>query len=303
MKDLLRKSAIILRQHPILWVPYIVAEVIDRCMSWFRHFADGRIFRWVANRQIHSALGNFAAHSTEAAVMHNLSRLREILFWTTQYISICIFATAMVFTAILTGILLRDQPSALAQATAKLRTYPKRILVYASKAWLLGLLLFTSSLVALLFLHPGSHSFAAVSSSHAYPAISDGLNLLTGLCFVWLMAPVAINLLRPPGSPALAMQDRRIGQYFYMLTFVVIWAVEHSLDPAISELLRKLPATHYAVDYFLFPLIELLSVFPFIAFALIADPDLQRRVTDSGFGAPEWLRTLMPLHFQPRREP
>lgn len=297
MKDLLRKSASILRQHPILWVPYIVAELIDSCLNRLRYFVDRRFVIWVAHRPISSVLGgNLAPHGINAATMQNLSHLTAVVASAAHYVSLCIFTTAMVFTAILAGIILRDQQPAFANATAKLRTYPKGILIYALKAWLLSTVLWAFCLIVLplLALHPGSRTFSAVSA---------GLSLLTGLCFVWVMAPVAINLLRPPGSPALAMQDRRIGRYIYMLTFAVIWVVEHSLDPAISELLRKLPAAHYAVDYFLFPLIDLVIVFAYLAFALIADPDLQGRVTDIGFGAPEWLRTLMPLHFQPRREP
>jgi hypothetical protein len=58
----------------------------------------------------------------------------------------------------------------------------------------------------------------------------------------------------------------------------------------------------YATYYFS-PLISGLPfVFLYVAFALIADPDLKDRVAPVDFRLPEWLRSLLPLHFEARKE-
>lgn len=142
MKEHLRRTIAILRAYPVLWVPYVVATVLAYCLDLLRHVAERRIVYWEFSRQVPSVLGgNFSRRPFDASAMETVHRLRSVLVWAVHYVNISIFAVAMVLTAMLAYASLCNEQPAFAFAAARLTSYPKRILVYAAKAWFLMLVL------------------------------------------------------------------------------------------------------------------------------------------------------------------
>jgi hypothetical protein len=295
MKNLWSKTAFVLRRYPILWAPYAVAMLLTCSLSLFRRFVSNRILPWIATRQVESVLGgNFAPRDFDSVPMQTVRQLRSALEWGTRYVNICIVALALVLTAMMVSVILRGEGPAFAAAGTRLRTYPTRILVYSSKVWLLSLLLS----VALWWpIH------LSVTNLYKGYSVSDGLDLLGRLCFAWVMAPIAIKLLRPAESAALPVLDKRLARYIYLATITAEYLMEYLLRPLVSIPGLYSSNAKYAA-YCFSPLISGLPfVFLYVAFALIADPDLQERVVPVEFWLPEWLRSLMPLHSEARKEP
>jgi hypothetical protein len=294
MKSLGRKTAFLLRRHRILWAPYAVAMILTCSLSLLRGFVIDRILLWIASRQIESVLGgNFSSRGFDSVPIETLRRFNSALAWGTDYVSNCIDAAALVLTAILVGVILRGEGPALACAGARLRIYPKRILIYSWKEWFLRLVL---SAVLDWPIH------LSVTKLYRGYSASDGLDLLGRLCFAWVMAPIAINLLRPANAGALSIQDKRLARYIYMLAVTTRYLLEYLQRPLVSVPGLYSSNAKYAAYYFSPLIAGLPFVFLYIAFALIADPDLQDRIAPVDFRLPVWLRSLMPLHFEARKD-
>lgn len=299
MKELWRKSIALLRNHPVLVLPFVFSELLTGSVSWLRHLASSGVIRWVSHRQIESVLGeNFGSRAVDAASMRTASRLNSALSWGTHYVSISIETAALVLTVIMAGLILHnEQPVLAATAAARLRAYPKRILLYSAKAWLLTLVL--STLITFFLYLPASR---LRFGSPSFSVLSSGLGLLGTACLAWVMAPIAIRLLRSAGSPAISNQERELGRYAFLLAAAAGWAIGFLLHPLISELSHRLPGATEAVVIFSSLIINLPYVQLYIALAFIADASLEVHQMPGDPRLRKLLRAAMPLHFERRGE-
>jgi hypothetical protein len=300
MKSLWSKTAFILRRHRILWLPYLAAGILTCTLTLLRRLASDQILHWILSRrvEVESVLGgNIGSRGFDPSSMQIVRQLRSVLEWGTHYVNIGIDAVALVLTALMVGVILHGEGSALAGAGAKLHDYPKRILVYTSKAWLL-LLILDVALFWPIYLPASTFHF----SSRGESVLSIGLDLLGRFCFAWVMAPIALKLLRPANSAALPNPDRKIGRYVFLLISAAQFLIELLLRPVASVPGLYSSKGAYAGYYFAPLVTGLPFVFLYVAFALIADPELRDRVMPVAATPPAWLRFLMPLHFVPRRE-
>lgn len=298
MGSLVRKTALILRTHPILWAPYIIAAILTSGLDWLRRLASSHILQWALTRQIESVQGGiFSPRVFERVSILTIMRLRSALLWGVHFVDICIYAIALVFTAILAGAILRGERPVFAATAPRLRGFSMRILAYSAKIWVLMLVLYLA--LDWPFYLP---DVAQHLSHRAFSALSIGIGLLHSLCYAWVMAPLAIRLLRPANPMPLSNAERKLARSIAIFAALADELILRALDPLVS-----LSGIHaQAANEALYSLVVLVAALPYVflyvAFALIADPELQSREVPDDSSLVKLLRSLMPLHFQPRSE-
>lgn len=265
MRALVRKSAELLRKHPILWLPYICANLCASGLSRLRSMGMKEIFYWLAVKRWHPAPAGTSTSSIFDAAVRNVERLNSVLVWGLTYVEFSIDSTAMVLTALLVGLALCNERPALWAALKGLRGYPARILLYALKFWFLYLALDVVLLEAGSLFRP----LAYLNDPGGSP-LTTGVDSAAAIFFAWLMAPIAIRLLRRAGAPAPSKAQKRLGRYCFMLTVAVSLILGRVLDPIFLKYIAGsiAPAVSLA-------LASLLAQFPFvllyIALALLAN--------------------------------
>jgi hypothetical protein len=281
MRELSSKAAELFRKNPVLWLPFFCAHLLTSCLVWVRKFATHEILAWIMTKR--SVLGgNLGRSDLHSDTIQTIERISFSMQWGTIYVDSCLNAIALVLTAVLLGMIVRSQRPSLATAFAALRYYPERILFYSLKFWLLSVVL--DALMA----WPASHLLETMPNRIKWIllALTDGQVLLTMLCSAWVMAPIAIRLLRPVDSGIVSAEDKRKGRYFYMLTVAAMFTLSRILFPLVTRLPFNATYERAIVDLASF-VVSFLSVLLFIALALLAasDPDrCQTMVFDDEFG-------------------
>jgi hypothetical protein len=298
MREIGRKTILLIRTHPILWTPYIAAALLASTLSWLRQLAAHRILHWTPIRQVESVLGgNLSSRGFDPNTFMDLMRLRSALTWAVTFLINSVYAAALVFTAILVAAILLNERPILALSAGRLRGYSRRILIYAAKIWILMLVLYLA--LDWPFYLPGVRDLL---SSRAISVLNIGISVLDALCYAWVMAPLAVNLLRLPGGVPLSIADRRRARSIAVLVGLADVLVRHILDWLVWSFGLYGSIANDIAYYSARLIAGLPYVLLYVALSLIADPELQLRAVPDDSTLLKWLRSLMPLHFEPRGE-
>jgi hypothetical protein len=184
-------------------------------------------------------------------------------------------------------------------ALARLRDYPKRILGYSVKLYLLELAFaVTVSYPAIRLEEWLAHSATPASwKGAAQFALTQGQALVSLPILVWIMTPIAIRLLRIPGAERPSTEEKKLGRYFAILAGIGAIALEIALFPPLFRLvsLRGFPDLVY--DW----IISLVLSSPFllgnIGWALIAAGE-----SSLSLNWPELFHAFSPLRFDERED-
>src|ERR1700722_14622238 len=135
------------RWHPIVWVPYVCADLTASCLTWLRRLGTRGLIHWFAetNRgnHSHSVLEhNTISFSFGSPTIQTAEKIHAILVWGTHYANIFVYTIALVLTAILVAMIIRGENPSLKAAIASLSAYPKRASLYSFKSWFLMLALY-----------------------------------------------------------------------------------------------------------------------------------------------------------------
>jgi hypothetical protein len=79
MKKLLQKTVNTFLRHPILWLPYLCAYLLQDCLGWLRKLARKEIFVWCMTGIRHSVLGGPDIPFSNANGTRNAVRLNSVL--------------------------------------------------------------------------------------------------------------------------------------------------------------------------------------------------------------------------------
>jgi len=298
MLKLWRKTIEFIRKHPILWVPYLCADVAASCITWLRQLAAKVIFHWVAVAHMRSVLGGEITTTNLDHAARKAMLLSAPLSWVTSYVNACLYVAALILTAALIAMILRGEKPELAAALPTLRTDSKTLLIYA-------LIFCAVSLVlgALIVLPIGYLLSVRIRADQWLFSVAVlGEQLLSLICSAWIMAPLAISLIRPANAAAVSAERKKLGREFAMLAGATTIILEQ-----LSALLiiRHLRFSHVGLALF-DPLNSLVVNSPFIllfiALALIAAEDPLELRSDGAPRTPRFLESLMPLHFGQGRE-
>lgn len=301
MRQLWSKTAKLFLNYPILWLPYVCAQLLNASLNWLRRAA---VFHWLAMTTRRSVPGGISVPIYGSTASAKFAWVSGVTSWSLRYLTLCIEVVALVVTAALVTMIVRGEQPRLKAALAELRNYPKRILGYSLKLYLLvAIFAIFVSLPALRLLHWVTYSTATTGwwSQVANFALMRGQAFVSLVLFAWIITPVTIRLLRLPGAEPPSADEKKLGRYFVILTGIgalVLGPV--FLTPLVKLVpLRAFPEQVYA------SLASIVLSFPFllgdIGVALIAT------CGDLNLGEPfvyrKWrqlIRVLAPLHFNKR---
>jgi hypothetical protein len=303
MKELWRKTAKLFLKYPILWLPYVCVHLLNASLDSLRHARVIWIYRWLTTG--HSVLGSFPVQIYNSAATAKTAWISGLMQWSLLFLKICLDTVALVVTAALVTKIMRGEQPRLRAVLAELQDYPKRILGYSLKLYFLDLVFATFvSLPAIRLSHWVSDSTATTGWSRAANfALLRGQGLISLILFAWIMIPIAIRLLRTPGTEPPSTDEKRLGRYFVILMGVGGFALSSALFPVLLKLvaLRAFPKQAYASSISL--VLSFPSLLGNIALALIAvGGDWNLSGASISEKRRERWRALFPLHFDEREQ-
>jgi hypothetical protein len=251
-------------------------------------------------RQVGSVLGGNYSPAWDYSGNQAAQRLTIAVALAVQFLDAFLFAIALVFTAILVSVILRGERPVFPASAGRLRGHLKRILSYSTKIWLVGLVLYLA--LEWPFYLPESTTHLPGLSHPAMSALTLAARLIHGCCYGWIMAHLAIPLLQLERRVSLPVADMKLARNLSMLVAVVDELIRHFAYLHLSAPGPHASVANDAAYYLTGPFATLPYVFLYVAFALIADPDLKDRVVPDSLIS-KWLRSAMPLHFGPGNEP
>lgn len=183
-----------------------------------------------------------------------------------NYLEICLFVVALVVTADMVRRVLAEQRPAMVEAVRGVVPRLREVL-------LLSVLYFAvMAILSAVFLFVGTSSFTPerlhqLASSRTFITV---FGLATQCCLAWLLLPAAIRLLRPPGSPAISAQQRRVGTVLAVAAAVGQMLLQYAAGKAEAALMIGNVWESWTVAVVNTVIVNLPLVFLFIALALMA---------------------------------
>lgn len=265
MRNLWRATAHLFWQHPILWLPVALADAIAVSLTYLqrllqKHAADGLM-------QTHSVLGGRPEISASQTSILPVYLITVCLVAITSLLVSFLFANALLtIAAMLRNLAHAGRPN-LEAAVGSIKPDLGRALFFALRLFTVSLVIgiLASAIIMLPTL--------LLSARHrvANPLYALAESLVSAAVIAYLIAPHAINLLRPVGSAPAAGQEALFARSTAIATVI--------LSTALSYLFNKaaLPASPHAVQVTVHAIASEIATLPyaalFIALALLATTD------------------------------
>lgn len=211
-----------------------------------------------------------------------------------RYLNACLLTAALVVTAVCVAKLAYFQKPDGGNALKALRANAKAILNYALKFCIL--VLATTIVLEVPLSHVTVH--LNVGQTKYYPFVIAGA-LASYSLVAWIMAPVALALLRASDAPPFAAQKKNLSRYSSILVVFSTAILEFAIPRLETHIqLRSTPAVTalFALNDLL---INLPLLFLFIALALLAVEAPLNAAPETALHLPQSIKNLMPLHFPP----
>jgi uncharacterized membrane protein len=130
MQKLCSRVAELLRKHPILWLPYIAADLLAICLWRLRGLAEKGIFHWFTTS--HSVLGgDIALPRHDSATLARVSITYAPIGFATIIAVVSLFITALWATNDIVDSIEREQRPDAREILSKLAAQWRRILLFA----------------------------------------------------------------------------------------------------------------------------------------------------------------------------
>ncbi len=298
MQKLCGKVAELLRENPILWLPYIAADLLAICLWRLRGLAERGIFHWFTTA--HSALGGeFALPRHDSATLAKASIAYTPIGIATIVAVVCLFVAALLATADIVDSIEREQRTDAKEILARLVAHWWKILLFALR------FLIT---VGVIFGGTAALSFYLLFLAHRQDLLTSFWLLAGGMligvgCTGWLVMPATMRLLRGGAAELVSTQTRTHG------TILAIIAAE--AGAALGFFVPKLEAFALlnsrwevtALSVFNSVVADAPDALLFIALGLLAAKFSQEDCGKKGSKIIELLPLLMPLHFGKSGEP
>jgi hypothetical protein len=292
MRTLFRTTASLLRQYPILWLPLVLAELINFNITWFermlRRSLMQQLLPWLT--ESHSVLGGATGHiPATAQTIRNLRLILLPLSLGTELLCIFLSAAALVVTAEILRSLAEARPATLPAALPSIAPSRRRILIFSLA--LLGLKSISDVLTT--FLSPLVFSFNledklehllslslksanVLEATHLIPNLVSHLWVLPiTLCIVYIIAPLQARLAQPPDAAPVLDQAKQV-RIAAILTAVAMSALSFLVAMLEVPLFQLLRPASTLVLYPVSTITSLITALPcvplYIAFYLITTP-------------------------------
>ncbi|HKF48963.1 MAG TPA: hypothetical protein VKB38_16505 [Terracidiphilus sp.] len=197
MREIWRKTVEIFWEHPVLWLPFVIADLctfaLSQSSSWS---ARAILYSQTTSR---SVLGGKSAIYNPAAI-HNAWMYSAPIAVAAHYLNVCLLTAAFVLIARATQLILQEQTGGIGLAFAELKTSLRRILWFSLKFCVCmmagALIAILPTMLPLIGLRPLPHLlFEALTWT----------SVLAGTAVVaWVATPMGMKLVAYPGMAASA---------------------------------------------------------------------------------------------------
>jgi hypothetical protein len=297
MQELCRRTYELLRTHPALWLPYLVAELLAIFLWQLWGMAREGIFKWFTTG--HSVLGgNLSAPRDNYAALDRASIVGLPLGLATVLVVVCLFVAALVATAAMVNSIGREQKLDASEILGGVAQRWRAILLFALRFLIVFGVIGAGTTAVFFFALRMTHR----EDLHTWYVSNSGMMLVWVGCAAWLVMPAVIRLLRGDAAGMLSTQSRNRG------TVIAILVSEAGV--ALGAIAQKLEAPMVLDAHWEFKALGVLNsilanapdVVLFIALALLAADYSRESENNKRSKIHELLQALMPLHFHPDKE-
>jgi len=293
MRNLWRTTASLLRQHPILWLPVVLAEFVNFNLRWFERLLQHHLIQllilWFS--QTHSVLSSTPVHvQPTESIMLKVVLLTAPLEWSMRFLCAAVSVSSLVATAAILQNIAETGCGTIRVVPVSIRLSIRRILIFALQ--LLAFIVASGFLVALLtpliaalnlpdklaqlFSLSIEAKIALDSSQFIHYLTRNIVVVPVALLLLYIMAPAAVRLLQLPYSVPAEHQAKRarIAALFAAVAIFVLGYLNSMLEaPFIQQLNLQSSLAIYCYRIIVALILTLPYVPLFIAFYLIANPE------------------------------
>jgi hypothetical protein len=291
MRILWRSTTSLLRQYPILWLPVLVAEIVNFNLRWFERLLlrplRHQLILWFS--QAHSVLSTTPVPiQPTGSIMIKTALLTAPLEWGMQFLCAAVTVASLVATAAILQSIAKTGRGSLRAVIAPITSSRRRILILSLQFWGLNMILslqfwglnilFTSLLELLSPLVFSIHNLQAyLGRSNLAGSFFSYLWVLPVTLFVcYIIAPLEARLLQSPESTPAPDQARRARVVAILVALGL--CVFNPLTGMAESYILQMSLLAFSLKFFLIELLfSLIRTAPyallFIAFYLIANPE------------------------------
>jgi hypothetical protein len=296
MKELLRSSAVLLRDHPVLWVPYLAIQLLQYLLNIGSPYAEHKVLYWCLHT--HSALGGESLWADPNSFTVRWRFLFLFPFEPGQhYLDLCLMAACMVGTTVWARSILEGKSARLTEMLSRLRNDAGRILWFAFKVSMTALLLVGVPGVLLTSLESAIRwpDWVLVKAAIFHDLIHSEIGLYAIGCgffllLAWCISPWAMNLLRETKLDKTQAALKRTGRWFAMAVAILETLCSFGVQRFEHTHIYSSVADHYLIGAVGTIVTDLPLLFLYVLFALLAGPavinpsELSLPVNDSELG-------------------
>lgn len=297
MIQLWRKTIELLRKNPVLWLPYLAAELMAIGLWCLWGVVRTSIFHWFTTR--HSVLGgDVPASSTDYSAPTRVFQVSLPIGFVTVFTIVCLFVVALMTTASMVDAINSEQ-----------KIDVRGILAGFSQRW--GKILLFSFICLVTFgacVAGGGGLFtfvlyrvdrAELLTSHI--STFGIVPILVG-CATWVLMPMAIGRLRDDKAAPVPSKTRNLGAMTAIvateataLLGVILWKAEASVQLDTRFEWSMLGAFNSVVA-------NAPDVLLFVVIALLAAEHSHEVEGGGGSKVRALLQTAMPMHFRETKD-
>lgn len=298
MIPLLRKSVELLRENPILWLPYLIAELSAIGIWRLRGMAQKSIFHWFMTQ--YSVLGGeVPVAPTDHDALAKAGLTYTPVGLASIFTVVCLFVVAFMVTAKMMDAVGQEQKIQVKEILAGLGLRWGSIFLF-SFVCLVTFAVFAGGAAALLVLVLYRAHHLDLRNS---PIFTFGMLPILMGCATWLLMPKAIRLLCADRTVLIPSEAKKRGA---ITAFIAVEAGE-----LLGVILSKAEAPVQLSTQLGWSLLAAFNsivanapdVLLFIAIALLATENSEEAASSQGSGIRPILETLMPLHIRETKEP
>jgi hypothetical protein len=292
MRILWRSTTSLLRQYPILWLPVLVAEIVNFNLRWFERLLlrplRHQLILWFS--QAHSVLSTTPVPiQPTGSIMIKTALLTAPLEWGMQFLCAAVTVASLVATAAILQSIAKTGRGSLRAVIAPITSSRRRILIFSLQLFAFGVIAgiviaIFLPLLSTLYLPYKLAQFFSLSLKTEMVLNKLQLNFLTNyillapitLISLYIMAPLAVRLLQPPDSIPAKHQAKqaRIAALFVSVATCILSYLLFRLD-SLFIALQYAPTG--PVAYLFHTFTSFIAAGPwvplFIAFYLISNPE------------------------------
>jgi len=290
----------LLRNHPILWLPYIAADLIAICLWQLRGLAEKGIFHWFTTSHSHSVLGGDIAYPRyDSAALTRASIAYLPIGIATIIAVVCLFIAALVATAEIVDSIEREQRPDAREILADLAAHWRRIFLFALR-FLITIGVFTAGILG--------PSYYLLYLAHRQDLLTSfwlvaGLMLVVEGCTAWLIMPATMHLLVGEAAVLVSAHTRNQGTILTILAGEIGITIGFFVPTLEASMILNSRWEIMALSVFNSIVANAPDALLFIALALLAAELSTESDSKNGSKIRELLPILMPLHFGKSEEP